>query len=75
MADYGDYNCRRPRPCEYGGRDRFRSAASPLPANPSVTMLYVPVQTDTEAFEDCAALEYGTLFKVLYKPFEGKRCR
>lgn len=48
---------------------------SPLPSNYAVAMLYVPMQTDTSMFDEMKALECGTLFCVLSKPFAGKCCR
>ncbi|MCR4616391.1 MAG: spore coat associated protein CotJA [Clostridiales bacterium] len=35
----------------------------------SPTMMYVPFQTDTTVYDDMKALEEGTLFPVLNKPF------
>ncbi len=40
-----------------------------LPSDASVTMLYVPFQNDTTVYEEMKALEVGTLFPVLNKPF------
>lgn len=51
------------------------SSITPLPANPVVAMLYVPMQTDTTMFDEMKAFECGTLFTVLNKPFAGKCCR
>ena len=48
--------------------DSFRPF-SPLPENTVTTMAYVPFQTDKEMFEDEIALNKGTLFVDLYKPF------
>ncbi len=48
---------------------------SPLPSDYAVAMLYVPMQTDTTMFDEMKALECGTLFCVLNKPFAGKCCR
>lgn len=50
-------------------------SVTPLPANPVAAMLYVPMQTDTSTFDEMKALECGTLFAVLNKPFAGKCCR
>lgn len=56
-------------------KDNCRNTIAPLPANTVVAMLYVPMQTDTTMFDEMKALECGTLFPVLNKPFAGKRCR
>lgn len=48
---------------------------TPLPANFTVAMMYVPMQTDTSMFDEMKALECGTLFPVLNKPFAGKCCK
>ncbi|MBS5078695.1 MAG: spore coat associated protein CotJA [Clostridiales bacterium] len=41
-----------------------------------VAMAYVPWQTFHDKFELCKALEVGTIFPELCKPFCGKRgCR
>lgn len=50
-------------------------SVTPLPANYTVAMLYVPMQTDTAMFDEMKAFECGTLFCVLNKPFAGKCCR
>ena len=34
-----------------------------------VAMAYVPVQTDADMYEPCKALQQGTLFPSLDKPF------
>lgn len=44
---------------------------SPLPFDATVTMAYVPVQTDTAMYDEMKALQEGTLFPVLNKPFAG----
>lgn len=44
---------------------------SALPANPTVTMAYVPMQTDLTVFDEAKALSEGTLFPCLCKPFRG----
>ncbi len=48
---------------------------APLPANFTVAMMYVPMQTDTTIFDEMKALECGTLFTVLSKPFAGRCCK
>lgn len=47
----------------------FSLTLSPLPDNATVTMAYVPFQTDASVYDDVKALEEGTLFPVLNKPF------
>lgn len=42
-----------------------------LPADFTVTMAYVPMQTDTTVYESDKALREGTLFPTLNKPFAG----
>lgn len=48
--------------------DSFK-ALTALPENPVATMAYVPFQTDKAMFDIEAALNKGTLFTELYKPF------
>lgn len=48
---------------------------SPLPADAEVAMAYVPFQTDTRVYDDDKALEVGTLFPCLNKPYLGMGCR
>ena len=48
---------------------------TPLPSDFTVAMLYVPMQIDTTMFDEKKALECGTLFPVLSKPFAGKCCK
>lgn len=72
LADYAGYR--------YPSRQGMKTepcigAASPLPADYTVAMLYVPMQTDTAMFDEMKALECGTLFPVLSKPFAGKCCK
>lgn len=40
----------------------------------SLAMAYVPDQEWTEIYDAPAALERGTIFKQLDKPFFGRRC-
>lgn len=40
-----------------------------LPEDPVVTMAYVPFQTDITVYEPAKALQRGTVFPVLDKPF------
>ncbi len=44
-----------------------------LPQDPQVTMAYVPFQLDKTSYPPEKALEEGTLFTVLNKPFLGRR--
>lgn len=48
---------------------------SALPEDPVPTMAYVPFQTDTTAYDETKALNAGTLFPVLDKPFHGRGMR
>ncbi len=48
-----------------------QSGLSALPSDVTVTMAYVPMQTDTTVYEPEKALQTGTLFPVLNKPFAG----
>lgn len=48
---------------------------TPLPVNFNVAMMYVPFQTDVSMFDEMKALECGTLFCVLSKPFAGRCCK
>ncbi len=43
-----------------------------LPNNPVVAMAYVPFQLDKTAYSPEQALQAGTLFKTLNKPFCGR---
>ena len=45
------------------------TALSALPKDTTVTMAYVPFQTDLSVYEASDALNAGTLFKCLNKPF------
>lgn len=46
-----------------------------LPSDPVPGMSYVPVQNDISVYDESRALERGTVFPCLDKPFAGKRCR
>ena len=46
---------------------------SPLPKDPVPGMAYVPFQQWSETYEPARALDDGTLFPVLNKPFYGRR--
>ena len=46
-----------------------------LPVDTTVTMAYVPYQFDMNVYCPEVALQNGTLFPVLDKPFFGGRCK
>lgn len=72
LADYAGYRY----PSRQGMKpESCIGAVSPLPSDYTVAMLYVPMQTDTAMFDEMKALECGTLFTVLSKPFAGKCCK
>ena len=48
---------------------------SPLPAVTVPGMAYVPFQADIETYAPCRALERGTIFACLDKPFSGGNCK
>ena len=73
MNDYAVY--RNPQYRQPQRRTPCADSISPLPSNYTVAMLYVPLQTDTSMYDETKALECGTLFPVLNKPFAGKCCR
>ena len=70
-----DYGYRYPQQRQIQKYETCHSTITPLPMNPVVAMVYVPIQTDTTMFDETKALECGTLFPVLSKPFAGKCCR
>lgn len=47
----------------------FFDGLKPLPEDAAVTMAYVPFQIDKSRFDDEEALQKGTLFCTLNKPF------
>ena len=47
----------------------FFNGLTPLPKDSTVTMAYVPFQTDLSVYDTSDALNAGTLFKSLNKPF------
>ena len=73
MNDYAVY--RNPQYRQPQRRTPCADSISPLPSNYTVAMLYVPLQTDSSMYDEMKALECGTLFPVLNKPFAGKCCR
>ena len=48
---------------------------SPLPANPVVTMAYVPMQRWNQVYDMSRGLTRGTIFPELDLPFVMGRCR
>lgn len=46
--------------------------ATELPADASPTMAYIPFQMDKTSYSPDKALEEGTLFPALNKPFYGR---
>lgn len=56
-------------------REMNQRQFSALPPDPVVTMAYVPTQTDLTAYDEQKALECGTLFPCLNKPFSGRCAR
>ena len=56
--------------CEFCDRQQAaQRGAFPFQSRQAVAMAYVPVQTDTQMYEPCRALQQGTLFESLDKPF------
>ncbi len=56
--------------CEFCDRQQAaQRGAFSFPSRQVVAMAYVPVQTDTDMYEPCRALQQGTLFESLDKPF------
>ncbi|MBR3753995.1 MAG: spore coat associated protein CotJA [Clostridia bacterium] len=49
---------------------QFHRAVTPFPDDWAIAMAYVPMQTDTTAYEPAQALCEGTLFVALNKPFK-----
>ena len=56
--------------CSKRNEMQFHRAVAPFPDNWSIAMAYVPMQTDTSAYEPAQALCEGTLFTALNKPFK-----
>ncbi len=75
MIAMSDYGYRYPNQRQIQKRESCPCTITPLPANPVVAMLYVPMQNDTTMFDEMKALDCGTLFTVLNKPFAGKCCK
>ena len=66
----------------YGQRGTNRNVTQPsfsamqpglpaLPSDAAVAMAYVPMQTDTTVYDTEKAMQTGTLFPALNKPFAG----
>lgn len=51
--------------------DNIYTGLSPLPDNATVTMAYIPFQTNRSIYDPATAFCNGTLFPVLDKPFLG----
>lgn len=49
--------------------DSLYTGKSAFPAETSVAMAYIPFQLCTTTFDPQVALEKGTLFPILYKPW------
>ena len=73
-----------PRPsCTRPMQDSCSPCTRPMPENPSpcedmcgypIAMAYVPAQVFNTTYDLNRALEVGTIFPELHKPFCGKRC-
>lgn len=70
-------SCTRPM------QDSCSPCTRPMPENPSpcedmcgypIAMAYVPAQVFNTTYDLNRALEVGTIFPELHKPFCGKRC-
>ena len=68
----------RTYPCPQGARERMNTeqnycvcSSQPI----SLAMAYIPVQTWQETYRPCEALDRGTLFPDLYKPYAMGGCR
>lgn len=55
--------------------DTENDMKTPFPKQYSVAMAYIPFQNNTDTYDEMKALERGTLFPVLDKPFLGGACR
>ena len=63
--------CMKRNDCIHHDKCTNECAISIFPDHVSVAMAYIPFQTNTDTYEDIKALERGTLFPVLDKPFYG----
>ena len=75
MIDLTDRYGYRYQQKSVGRSEPCPGSLTPLPANFTVAMLYVPMQIDTTMFDEMKAFECGSLFPVLSKPFAGKCCK
>ena len=56
--------------CDFCDRQQtMPRGAFAAPSRQVIAMAYVPVQTDADMYEPCKALQQGTLFPSLDKPF------
>ena len=70
-----DYGYRYPQQRQTARREICSCTVTPLPTNPVAAMMYIPLQIDVTMFDEMKALDCGTLFTVLNKPFAGKCCK
>ncbi len=82
MYDYSYHNQRMYKENVYRQHDRknqsIRCCIQPEGAFPECTpiaMAYIPFQDVNEIYDECKALERGTAFPCLDKPFLGGGCR
>ena len=73
-------SCGRTAPAPEAGRCSRGTSAPMFPGMPNcerkpLAMSYVPTQQWTEPYELCQAIQCGTIFPELYKPFLIGRCR
>lgn len=74
--NYNVYNMNRKKAEALKSVDNiYTGYTTALPENPVVAMAYVPFQTDSSTYDDMKALQAGTLFPVLNKPFYGRGMR
>ncbi len=73
MSDYKRYGHER----GYGTENLHTHfhQRSTLPLNPVLAMAYVPIQTELQTYDCDKALQQGTLFPCLDKPFQGGCCK
>ena len=68
-------DCRRENEHYHKDNDGDTVKMTSFPCDYSVAMAYIPFQTCTEIYDECKALEEGTLFVSLNKPFLGRCCK
>lgn len=66
-----NYNQRYGNPVRERPLMQMTQKMSAIPFDAEVAMAYVPVQTDTTMYDEMKALQEGTLFPSLNKPFAG----